>query len=93
MPPKKRSAEAIDLTDDLSIHSSQSYAHPSSSSQGHAYSSRSSPHARALKQPRTGGYNNITTGLSQQDPVVVDDDEDEEDGSQEAPDSSQGSND
>ncbi|KAF2034663.1 hypothetical protein EK21DRAFT_85239 [Setomelanomma holmii] len=78
----KRSAAAIDLTDDSPFYSSQPHAHASSSqgythsssSQGYAHSSQSS---RAPKQPRTG-YNRTTSGASQADPVYIDDDEEED---------------
>jgi SWI/SNF-related matrix-associated actin-dependent regulator of chromatin subfamily A3 len=80
MPPKKRPAEAIDLTDDSPLYSSQSH--------DYVQLSQASPAGRAPKQPRTAAYNRTASGSSQHDPVYIDDEE--EDGSQEAPGATQG---
>lgn len=91
MPPKKRAAETIDLTDDEPTSSSQPYA---SSSQSHGYGSalQSSPHVRAHKQARTSTNHRSVLGNSQHDPVFIDDDDEDNDASQEVPGSSQGCN-
>jgi SWI/SNF-related matrix-associated actin-dependent regulator of chromatin subfamily A3 len=81
MAPPKRTAEAIDLTDDTpfysSYSSSQSHAYPSSP-QSYAHSSQTSPHGRTPKQRRTAAYNHTPSGATQQDAVYIDDDDDDE---------------
>ena len=78
MAPRKRPAEAIDLTNDDSPFNS--------SSQGYSSQGRH----RASKQARSAINQRTASGSSQTDAIYVDDEE--EDASQDAPDATQGYN-